>query len=271
MAIIRSKPERSFTVLNNAMLNDTRLSFDDLGLLVYLLSKPAHWKISVSALQAERKHGRDWVYKRLSNLAEAGYMVRLRSRGDDGKLGEIDYHVYDEPQQAAPLTEKPDVEPLPEKPDLAKPDTANPILESNEDKKILNSENPGVAAAPKFSADDLKAAEWMFQRVLDLDDKFKQPNLEKWADEVRLMRERDGRTLTDICQTFGWANRHHFWKANIKSPGKLRQQFSTLLIQRNSELESHEAKTRNPGAANVAARIADIHDTSWANRTGTAQ
>lgn len=164
MAIVRSKPVNSFTVLNNAMLNDARLSFDDLGLLVYLLSKPAHWKISVAALQAERKHGRDWIYKRLSNLVEAGYMVRLRSRGENGTLGEIDYHVYDMPQQAEPLTENPDVVPLPEKPDLAKPDTAepdlaNPTLESNECKKELISEKELKTSTPpaRTSADRPKS------------------------------------------------------------------------------------------------------------------
>lgn len=54
----------------------------------------------------------------------------------------------------------------------------------------------------------------------------------KWAEDIRLMRERDGRTPEEIKAVFLWANEHEFWRANILSPSKLRQQFTQLLAQR---------------------------------------
>ncbi|GAJ12462.1 unnamed protein product, partial [marine sediment metagenome] len=47
-------------------------------------------------------------------------------------------------------------------------------------------------------------------------------HLEKWADEIRLMEERDGRNLQKISIIIGWALKHSFWKTNILSGSKLR-------------------------------------------------
>jgi len=42
--IIRRKVNRNFTVVPNEPVNDTRLSFEALGLLTYLLSRPDNWR-----------------------------------------------------------------------------------------------------------------------------------------------------------------------------------------------------------------------------------
>ena len=43
MSVIRTKRIQDFTVLPNALINDASLDGDALGLLVFLLSKPADW------------------------------------------------------------------------------------------------------------------------------------------------------------------------------------------------------------------------------------
>lgn len=65
-----------------------------------------------------------------------------------------------------------------------------------------------------------------------MDPKAKAPNLDKWANEIRLMREQDGRTDAEIRAVFTWANQDGFWRSNILSPGKLREKFTTLDLKR---------------------------------------
>jgi len=60
---------------------------------------------------------------------------------------------------------------------------------------------------------------------------FKEPNLQTWADEIRLLIERDKRTIEDINFLIDWCQKDRFWKTNILSPTKLREHFDRLLIQ----------------------------------------
>ena len=70
--------------------------------------------------------------------------------------------------------------------------------------------------------------------IKNLSPNVKTPTFESWANEIRLMRERDGRTLKDICELFKWANKDEFWSANILSPSKLRDKWDQLEIKKRS-------------------------------------
>jgi hypothetical protein len=76
--------------------------------------------------------------------------------------------------------------------------------------------------------EDLKLAGIMFESIKLVVPKTKPPNLESWADQIRLMREQDNLSLTDIRNVFAWANQDSFWQSNILSPTKLRKQFPRL-------------------------------------------
>lgn len=58
---------------------------------------------------------------------------------------------------------------------------------------------------------------------------------DKWRIEARLMIDKDGRSLDDIKEITSWSQRHHFWKANIASIPKLREQFDTLRLQKEAQ------------------------------------
>lgn len=81
------------------------------------------------------------------------------------------------------------------------------------------------------TADDLKAAEWIFSKVQMVTPTAKQPNWPAWANDIRLMRGALAATHHDICETFKWANADHFWQTNILSPAKLRAKWDTLRAQ----------------------------------------
>lgn len=85
------------------------------------------------------------------------------------------------------------------------------------------------------TSDDLKAAQWVFQLITRISPSAKTPNWSGWANDVRLMREQDGRTHSDICQMFKFANQDSFWKSNILSPAKLREKWTQLEAKRNTQ------------------------------------
>lgn len=154
MSIIRApRPESNFYMLDKKIIEDGRLSWAARGLLVYLLGKPDHWKVSVAHLRnetagSEKPTGRDGVYALLDELIKAGYMVREQARQDGGKLGETNYVVSERPLPAQPDT----AQPLP-----AQPYPANPTQVSIEDKQGLIGAKSIGASAP---VDDGFEAAW---------------------------------------------------------------------------------------------------------------
>lgn len=85
-----------------------------------------------------------------------------------------------------------------------------------------------------FSPDDMRAAEWIFELLKKLNPEFKVKSMDSWANCVRLMRERDGRTHRDICELFQWANQDQFWSLNILSPSSLREKWVQLSIKKQA-------------------------------------
>ncbi|MEG0431891.1 MAG: hypothetical protein RR615_01745 [Morganella sp. (in: enterobacteria)] len=104
------------------------------------------------------------------------------------------------------------------------------------------------------TADDLKAAQWIFQLITRISPSAKTPNWSGWANDVRLMREQDNRTHSDICQMFQFANRDSFWKSNVLSPAKLREKWTQLEAKRNTQGESRSAGRQQ----------LDYNNTDWA-------
>lgn len=56
-----------------------------------------------------------------------------------------------------------------------------------------------------------------------------------WADDIRLMVERDGRDLIKIEKIIDWCQQDKFWKNNILSTSKLRIQFDKLELAAKEE------------------------------------
>ena len=95
--IQRSARTGNFTILGNGIFTDNALSFEAMGLLAYLLSKPDNWSIHPRALSkategSDQRRGMGKIYDLLNVLIAAGYVVRFKRAN-----GEVDYIVYDEP------------------------------------------------------------------------------------------------------------------------------------------------------------------------------
>ena len=105
----------------------------------------------------------------------------------------------------------------------------------------------------KFTDEDLTAAQYILSKIIQLKPNFKKPNLDKWADQIRIIREQDGKTHREMCELFKWANKDAFWQANILSPKKLRSKWDALEIKSKGTTSPTGKKTLDP------------NDTSWAD------
>jgi len=117
---------------------------------------------------------------------------------------------------------------------LVPSDTLNELLDLAEK---VRTKTKAAKAAREVDPDDEKCARWLFDVLRRTAPKAREPNFNTWADDVRKMRERDGRTRAEICELFRWAHKDNFWCANILSPAKLREKWDQLSILRAKSLE----------------------------------
>lgn len=104
------------------------------------------------------------------------------------------------------------------------------------DKELNNKENKDKKGR-KYSFDDthMKLAELLWEHVKTNFPNTKEPNLESWANDIRLMMEQDDRTIAEIKGVIEWSQKHDFWYANIRSAKKLRSQYETMYAQADRE------------------------------------
>ena len=118
MSIVRSpRPHQAFTIIDNAVLRDERLSMRGLGLLVRLLSRPDNWETNSEVLAREFDCGREQMRSVLKELCAAGYMRLVKEQDAKGHWSSR-WFVFDMPE----LKEEPKTdEPKSEQPEPGKP------------------------------------------------------------------------------------------------------------------------------------------------------
>lgn len=97
MAIIRNNTQQ-FTVVSQSIMRDDRLSLKDTGLLVRLLSLPDNWEFSENGLIAIfQNDGQTAIRTALKHLESCGYLKRIRTRDEKGKISGVEWIIYDKP------------------------------------------------------------------------------------------------------------------------------------------------------------------------------
>lgn len=84
MTILRNPNRDRFTTTDNAPLEDPSLSFEAIGVFMYLLSKPDGWKIIPAEVAKRGDIGRDKLRRIFRELKAAGYLRDRRPRDSTG-------------------------------------------------------------------------------------------------------------------------------------------------------------------------------------------
>lgn len=95
--IIRTSKTRNYTVINNTVLRDKRLTWEAKGLAAYLLSQPDDWHVNANHLWQESANGLGTVKRILQELEHNGYLQRTRTRTPEGQF--VWEHVLHEAPQ----------------------------------------------------------------------------------------------------------------------------------------------------------------------------
>lgn len=120
MSIVRVRRQSSFTVIPNEIINDDTLDGATLGLLVYLLSKPPTWDISVRAISDLKRFGsHDKVMRSLKLLRQLGYakLQKLRDGTTDWTITDAK-GSFSSKKNDTKTAETPVFEPNPQNQDL---------------------------------------------------------------------------------------------------------------------------------------------------------
>jgi hypothetical protein len=169
------RPDTGFYILDRKIAEDERMSWAARGMLIFLLSKPDNWEVSVKHLINQTKNAvgksssRDAVRVILKELETIGYLQIDQARQSTGRFEGIAYIVHESPVpaklcDAVPGPENPAAEdnspetdfPAPVAPASAKPAAENPDLISIEKTK-RNQEEHQDSCPPidgPVSADD---------------------------------------------------------------------------------------------------------------------
>lgn len=129
-------------------------------------------------------------------------------------------------------------------PNEVDPKKISKVDTDNKGKQELNLSCPGSAipdesdsAKPRtsYTPSDFELASWIWDRIVEMQPSRKHPDLPKWANDIRLMRTRDGRTIEGIRNLFAKVQQDSFWCVNILSPSKLREKYDDLSLKFNSD------------------------------------
>lgn len=103
--------EKDYLVLRNADVQRKDLSYEAVGVLVYLLSLPTTWEIHLSTLERKGMK-RDKIRRVMKELSDNGYAALVKDQNEKGIFEGSHYEIFAIPEQNPYLnreTEKPSV------------------------------------------------------------------------------------------------------------------------------------------------------------------
>ena len=146
MAVFRIEKTRDYTVMSNYHLRDMSLSLKAKGLLSLMLSLPENWDYTMKGLAHICKDGIDAISTALKELEQQGYLTRERIRLPNGRLGDIEYTIHEQPVD-------PDIPPNP--PKRENPRQVNPVQAFPEQVKP-EQDNPAQLNTNRSKTEELK-------------------------------------------------------------------------------------------------------------------
>ncbi|MCD8382816.1 MAG: helix-turn-helix domain-containing protein [Clostridiales bacterium] len=144
--IERADHRGGFTVIDNGLLRDVRLSLKAKGLLCIMLSMSDSWEFSMRGLCDVSGVGVDGISALLKELERCGYVTRERARRADGTFGKYLYTARELPKREAPERENACPGETPER-EKACPGE-NPPVRNTKDVRNTKAVRKGGAFAP---------------------------------------------------------------------------------------------------------------------------
>lgn len=91
------KKEGNYTRISNDLINDSRLSLKEKGIMIHILSKPDNWVLNVKEIANSNQDGEKAVYSGIKKLKELGYINLKPIYGNDKKITSWIYYINESP------------------------------------------------------------------------------------------------------------------------------------------------------------------------------
>jgi hypothetical protein len=156
MAVFRIEKTQNYTVMSNHHLRNAGLSLKAKGLLSQMLSLPEDWDYTLAGLSHINRESVEAIRTAVLELETAGYVVRRQTRGESGRMGTIEYTIYEQPMEpgAPPLLEITATSPSCDFPITVKPTSDKPLSDfptsenaTQLNKEVINKEKPNTESS----------------------------------------------------------------------------------------------------------------------------
>ena len=107
---------------------------------------------------------------------------------------------------------------------------------------VIKDIKPKDLFCPK--SDEIILTNFLLDKIKGNNPKFKEPNIQQWAKEMDYILRVDKRSIEDVRKTIEWCQNDSFWKTNVLSVVKLRNQFDMLYVKMNSAKEQPKGKEK---------------------------
>lgn len=107
MAVFRKVKKTDFTVIDNNIFKNQKLTLKAKGMICTMLSLPDDWSFSEEGLTNLSNDSRTGIRNTLEELMKFGYLTRKQLKDKNGKFSNMEYTIYEEPLYQKPTTEKP--------------------------------------------------------------------------------------------------------------------------------------------------------------------
>jgi hypothetical protein len=141
--IIRKVLVQNFTMIDNAILRNTNISWKAKGLLCYLIHLPDDWQINLAHLELQATDGMDSLKSGMKELKDAGYIDHMTERDEKGKILKHIWLIFQSPD----LNQKWKTQQV-GNPQVGNPQVGNPVLPSTKEQPSTKEHNNKVAVVP---------------------------------------------------------------------------------------------------------------------------
>lgn len=102
-------------------------------------------------------------------------------------------------------------------------------------KKDKNDKKDNNTRRNKFDDTHLSLANLLNNLINQNNEEAKQPNIESWANDLRIMIEQDKRDPEKVKNAIIWSQKDDFWSGVVLSPKSLRKNYDKMAAQRNRD------------------------------------
>lgn len=106
-----------------------------------------------------------------------------------------------------------------------------------------SNKNQGITYSP--NSDEFRLAKLLFGLIREWKPNYREPDLQKWAVHIDRLIRLDERTPAEVERVIRWSQQDEFWRGNILSAEKLRNQTDTLEAKMG-DWSSPQAPTSTP-------------------------